>query len=129
MTRRLGPHLSHREQQIMAVLDRLGQATAAEVIEALSDAPSNSAIRTHLRLLEAKGYVRHTQHGPRFVFFPTQPRNTAAKSALQHVVQTFFAGSIEETVTTLLAEADTQLSDEELDRLAALIEQSREGGS
>src|SRR5580698_7931169 len=97
---KIGPRLSHREQQIMALLDRMGQATAAEIVAAMPEPLSNSAIRTHLRLLEVKGYVQHIQDGPRFVFLPTHPKNTAALSALRQVVQTFFGGSVEETVTT-----------------------------
>lgn len=128
MQRKSGPRLSHREQQIVAILDRMGQATAAEVVEAMPEPLSNSAIRTHLRLLEVKGYVQHIQEGPRFVFLPTHPKNTAARNALRQVVQTFFGGSVEETVTTLLSEADLEISEEELNRLSALIEQSRDGG-
>lgn len=128
MPHKSGPRLSHREQQIMALLDRLGQATAAEIVEAMPEPLSNSAIRTHLRLLEVKGYVQHIQNGPRFVFLPTHPKHTAARSALRQVVQTFFGGSVEEAVSTLLSEADLEISEEELNRLSALIEQSREGG-
>lgn len=123
---RPGPRLSHRQQQIVAALDRLGEATAAEIIAALPDEISNSAIRTHLRLLEKKGCVRYREDGPRFVYLPTQPKNSAALSALRQVVQTFFGGSVEQTVTMLLSESDLQLSDAELDRLATSIELARE---
>jgi len=116
--------LSHRQQQIVAALDRLGEATAAEIVDALPDEVSNSAIRTHLRLLDRKGYVTHREDGPRFVYLPTQPKNSAAISALRQVVQTFFGGSVEQTVTTLLSESDIQIPKEELDRLAATIEQA-----
>jgi predicted transcriptional regulator len=123
---RPGAGLSHRQQQIVAALDRLGEATAVEILEALPDNISNSAIRTHLRLLAAKGYVTHREDGPRFVYLPTQPKNSAAISALRQVVQTFFGGSVEQTVTTLLSESDIQLPPEELDRLAASIEVARQ---
>jgi predicted transcriptional regulator len=117
--------LSHRQQQIVAALDRLGEATAAEIVAALPDSISNSAIRTHLRLLGNKGYVTYREDGPRFVYVATQPKNSAALSALRQVVQTFFGGSVEQTVTTLLSESDIRLPKEELDRLFALIEQAR----
>ncbi len=122
---RPGPRLSHRQQQIVAVLDRLGEATAAEIVAALPDPISNSAIRTHLRLLDRKGFVTYREDGPRFVYLPTQPKNSAALSALRQVVQTFFGGSIEQTVSTLLSESDIQLPKEELDKLAASIELAR----
>ena len=125
-----GSRLSHRQQQIIAVLDRLGNATAAEIIAELPDDMSNSAVRTHLRLLEKKGFVTYREEGPRFVFRPTQPRNSAAISALQQVVQTFFGGSIEQTVTALISESDLQLSDDEISRLMESIEhaRNRDGG-
>ena len=117
--------LSHRQQQIIAVLDKLGHATAAEIIAELPDDISNSSVRTHLRLLEKKGYVTYSEEGPRFVFRPTHPKNSAALSALKQVVQTFFGGSVEQTVTALISESDLQLSDEEIARLKLSIELAR----
>lgn len=113
--------LSRRERQILDILYARGHATAAEVQEALPDPPSYSAVRALLRILEEKGHARHEEDGRRYVFLPTQPRQSAAGSALRQVVQTFFGGSVERTVATLLSESDTRLSDAELERLAALI--------
>ncbi len=123
-----GTSLSRRERQIMDVLYRQGRATATAVLEALPDPPSYSAVRALLRILEAKGHLRHAKEGRSYVYLPVQPRQTAAHSALAQVVQTFFDGSVEQTVTTLLTDQDVRLSDEELDRLSRLIEQAREEG-
>jgi predicted transcriptional regulator len=123
-----GKDLSRRERQIMDVIYQRSQATAGEVLEGLPDPPSYSAVRALLRVLETKGHVRHKQEGNRYIYLPTQPRSRAAQSALAQVVQTFFGGSVEQTVATLLSDADTRLSEEELSRLAELIEQAKEGG-
>ena len=119
--------LSRRERQIMDVIYRRGQATAAEVLEDIPDPPSYSAVRAMLRLLEEKGHVRHEQDGPRYVFLPIVNRDRARKSALTHVVRTFFDGSATEAVAALLNDGG-KLSDAELDRLSAMIEQAREEG-
>lgn len=128
MTRTFGRDLSRRERQIMEIIYTRGQASASEVLAALADPPSYSAVRALLRVLEGKGHVRHVQEGTRYVYLPIQARSRAARSALAQVVQTFFGGSVEQTVATLLSAADTRLSEEELSRLAALIEQAKEGG-
>jgi predicted transcriptional regulator len=128
MPRVFGKDLSRRERQIMDVIYQRGQATAGDVLEGLPDPPSYSAVRALLRVLETKGHVRHKQEGNRYIYLPIQPRNRAAQSALAQVVQTFFGGSVEQTVATLLSDADTRLSEEELSRLAELIEQAKEGG-
>lgn len=118
------PHdLSRRERQIMDVIYARGQATAAEVAEAIPDPPSYSAVRALLRILEEKGYVRHEQHGLRYVFLPTVKRQSARRSALKGLVQTFFDGSVEQTVAALLGQQ--KLSPEELERLARLIDRAR----
>jgi predicted transcriptional regulator len=118
------PHdLSRRERQIMDVIFQRGQATAAEVAEAIPDPPSYSAVRALLRILEEKGYLRHEQQGLRYVFMPTMRRNSARRSALKSVVKTFFDGSVEQTVAALLGQQ--KLSREELDRLADLIARAR----
>ena len=120
--------LSRRERQIMDVIYRRGQATAAEVLEDLPDPPSYSAVRAMLRVLEEKGHLRHEQQGPRYVFLPTVPRDQARRSALQQVVHTFFGGSTEQAMAALLDQSDRALSDAELARLARLIAQARKEG-
>lgn len=112
----------------MDVVYRQGRTTAADVLAGLPDPPSYSSVRALLRVLEEKGHLRHVEEGKRYVYLPTQPRPVAARSALSQVVQTFFGGSVEKAVTTLLSSDDARLSDEELARLAALIDQAREGG-
>jgi predicted transcriptional regulator len=119
--------LSRRERQIMDVIYRRGRATAAEVLEDIPDPPSYSAVRAMLRLLEEKGHVRHEQDGPRYVFLPIVNRDRARKSALTHVVRTFFDGSATEAVAALLNDGG-KLSGAELDRLSAMIELAREEG-
>jgi len=119
--------LSRRERQIMDVIYRRGRATAAEVLDDLPDPPSYSAVRAMLRLLEEKGHVRHEQDGPRYVFLPIVARDRARQSALSHVVRTFFDGSATEAVAALLNEG-ANLSSEDLDRLAAMIDKAREEG-
>jgi predicted transcriptional regulator len=129
MSRAFGSGLSRRERQIMDVIYQQGRASVGEVRDALPDPPSYSSVRALLGVLETKGHVRHVREGARYVYLPTQPRSRAARAALSQVVQTFFGGSVEKTVATLLADADARLSDEELARLAALIEQARDAGS
>ena len=121
--------LSRRERQIMDVIYRRGRATAADVLEDIPDPPSYSAVRALLRLLEEKGHVRHEQDGPRYVYLPTVGRDRAKKTALRHVLQTFFNGSAEQALSALLDESDTRLSDLELDRLARLIDRARRTGA
>jgi predicted transcriptional regulator len=123
-----GPGLTKRERQIMDVLYRTGRATAAEIREALSGRPSDSTVRTQLRVLEEKGHVRHEELGLRYVYMPTVPRHAARKSALKHLVDTFFDGSHAKVVTALLGADVSRLSDDELDRIAGLIESARKGG-
>jgi predicted transcriptional regulator len=125
------PHLdlSRRERQIVDILYAQGRATAAEVLAALPDPPSYSAVRAMLRILEDKGHVRHEQDGPRYVYLPTVGRDRAKKTALRHVLQTFFNGSAEQALSALLDESDTRLSDLELDRLARLIDRARRTGA
>jgi predicted transcriptional regulator len=123
------PHdsLSRRERQIMDIMYRLGQASATEVMEALPDPPSYSAVRAHLRILEEKGHLEHEQDGPRYVFRPTVPRERARISALEGLLRNFFDGSGEQMVAALL-DADSDLNDEELARIAKLIDQARKEG-
>ena len=119
--------LSKREREIMDVLYRNGRATAGEIRAALSGAPSDSTVRTQLRVLEDKGHVRHEEQGLRFVYLPTVPRHAARRSALKHLVDTFFDGSHAKVVTTLLGSDVERLSDAELDRIADLIASARKG--
>jgi predicted transcriptional regulator len=112
----------------MDIIYQRGQATAAEVTENLPDPPSYSAVRAMLRLLEEKGHLRHDQDGPRYVFKPTLARDRAKKSALKQMLQTFFDGSIEQAVATLLDVSRSKISQEELDRLSQLIEEARREG-
>jgi BlaI family transcriptional regulator, penicillinase repressor len=125
------PHhdLSRRERQIVDILYSQGRATAAEVQTALPDPPSYSAVRAMLRILEDKGHVRHEQDGPRYVYLPTVARDRAKRTALRHVLQTFFDGSAEQAISALLDQSDTRLSSRELDRLAQLIDQARRTGA
>jgi len=122
------PSLTRREREIMDILHRRGRATAHEVLAELPDPPSYSAVRALLRLLEERGHVRHTQEGQRYVYRPAVTRGDARRSALAHVVKTFFAGSVEETVAALVESPRTKLSREELDRLAALIDRAKKEG-
>ena len=120
--------LSRRERQILDILYQRGQATAADVQNALPEPPSYSAVRALLRILEEKGHVRHQQDGPRYLYVPTLARENAKRSALHHVLRTFFDGSAEQAISALLDESSTKLSPAELDRLARLIEDARRSG-
>ncbi|HEY2384426.1 MAG TPA: BlaI/MecI/CopY family transcriptional regulator [Terriglobia bacterium] len=124
------PHaaLSRRERQIMDVLYRKESATAAEVMESLPDPPGYSAVRALLRILEQKGHIRHEERAGKYVFMPTMQREKAKRSALRHLVQTFFDGSPEDAVAALLDSSSSRLSEPELDRLQQLIDKARKGG-
>lgn len=124
------PHvdLSRRERQIIDILYGQGRATAAEVQAALPDPPSYSAVRAMLRILEEKGHVRHEQDGPRYVYLPTVARDNAKKSAMRHMLQTFFDGSASQAISSLLDDPRAQFSDAELDRLERMIAQARKAG-
>ncbi len=112
--------LTKRERQIMDALYRLGRATAADLMALLPGSPSNSTVRTQLRVLETKGYVRHQEHGLKYIYMPTLPRHSARRSALKHLVDTFFDGSNANVVAALLG-GETRLSDDELERIAELV--------
>ena len=109
----------------MDIVYQQGRAAAADVQAALPDPPSYSSVRTLLNILETKGHLKHIKDGPRYVYLPTRPRANAAKSALRQVMQTFFGGSVEQTVATLLSVSDTPLSADELARLSSLIESAK----
>ena len=128
MVLKLQHKLSRRERQILDVLYRLGRATAAEVHHSLPDPPGYSAVRAMLRVLEEKKHIRHEEKDLRYVFMPVVPREKARRSAVRHVLDTFFDGSPEQAVATLLDVSGRDLTTEELDRLAALIEKAKQEG-
>ena len=123
------PDLSRRERQILDVLYKSGRATAAEVQEAMPAAPSYSAVRTLLRILEDKGHVRHEQDGTRYVYLPIVARDAAKRSALRHLLNTFFEGSTTQAIAALLDEDSSRLSHADWDRLSAAIKRSRKEGA
>ncbi|NOX56071.1 MAG: BlaI/MecI/CopY family transcriptional regulator [Planctomycetes bacterium] len=120
--------LGRRERQIMDVVYRLGQATVADVLAELPDPPSYSSVRAMLGLLERKGYLRHKRLKLQYVYFPTISREKARKSALDHLLRTFFDGSPAQAVAALLDSSAGRLSKAELDEIAELIEQARKEG-
>lgn len=124
------PHheLSRRERQIIDILYAQGRATAAEVQAALPDPPGYSAVRAMLRILEDKGHIRHEQDGPRYVYLPTVARDSAKRSAMRHLLHTFFDGSAAQAMSALLDVSSSRLSDSELDRLERLIDEARKQG-
>jgi predicted transcriptional regulator len=121
-------NLSRRERQIMDILYRRGRVSASEIHEAMPDPPSYSAVRATLRILEEKGHVRHEEEGLRYVYVPTVARSKATRTALKHLLETFFGGSPEKAVAALLDASSSELSQEELDRIARLIEKARKEG-
>ena len=120
--------LTRRERQIMDILYRRGRAAASEVMDDLTGEPNYSTVRTQLRVLERKGYVRHDEVGPRYIYAPAVPRQTARRSALRHLIDTFFEGSAERVVSALLGGEGRRISDAELDRIAALVAKAKKGG-
>ena len=125
MSKALHTVLSRRERQIMDILFRRGRATAAEVMDDLPGDPSYSTVRTQLRVLEEKGHVRHEEDGLRYVYLPAIARHTARKSALRHLLDTFFDGSAEKAVAALLGGEGSRLSEDELNRIAGLVAKAR----
>jgi predicted transcriptional regulator len=121
------PHtsLTRRERQIMDRLYRLGRATAGEILRGLPGAPSYSTVRTQLRVLEGKGHVRHEEQGLRYVYEPVVPRHAARRSALKHLIDTFYDGSNEKVVAALLGGEASKVGDEELDRILDLVKRAR----
>jgi len=119
------PALSRRERQIMDILYARGRASATEILESLPDDPSNSTVRTILRVLERKGLVRHVEEGLRYLFLPVVPRSAARKSALQRVMRTFFDGSAKEAVAAFLDPSAFSLSKEDLDELSRMLDKAR----
>ena len=120
--------LSRRERQIMDILYQRGKASASDVREGMEDAPSYSAVRAMLRVLEEKGHVRHQAEGLKYVYLPTVGRDKAKRSAVKHVMETFFNGSPEQIVAALLDVASTRLTRDELDRMSEMIERAKKEG-
>jgi predicted transcriptional regulator len=117
--------LSRRERQIMDILYKLERASVGQVLAEIAGKRSYSTVRSQLRVLEEKGHVRHEEHGLRYVYLPAVPREVARRSALRHLVETFFEGSTEKVVAALLGGEVTRVSHEELDRIAGLISKGR----
>ena len=121
-------HLSRRERQIMDIIYARGAASAVDVLADLPDPPSKTAVRTLLRILEEKGHLRHRQEGLTYIYLPSRSRGNVGRSALRRVLRTFFEGSLEKAVAAHLGDSAAELSDEELARLANLIQQARKKG-
>ena len=120
--------LGRRERQIMDVIFELGEAAVAEVLVRLPDPPSYSAVRTMIRHLERKGYLRHRRVGIKYVYRPTAAKESVSRSALKHLIKTFFAGSAPDTVAAILDISSEKLSDDELGRIQRLIVEARKEG-
>ena len=128
MSKKSEVHLSRRERQIMDIIYRRGEASAAEVMADMPDPPSYSAVRTFLRLLEEKGHLKHRKQGAKYIFEATRSRRQAGRSAVKRVLQTFFEGSTEKVVAALLDVSSSDLSEDELNRLVELIEEAKKEG-
>ena len=122
------PSLSRREREVMDVLYRRGEATVAEVMEEMVDPPTYSAVRSILRVLEEKGHITHREDGPRYVYAPAEAREKARRAAVDHLVDTFFDGSAEQALVTLLRRSDLELSEKQMQRIAAAIAKAGEEG-
>jgi BlaI family transcriptional regulator, penicillinase repressor len=120
-------NLSRRERQIMDILYRRGRASASEILAAIPDPPTYSAVRAKLRVLEEKGHIRHEEESLRYVYTPVVARDTARRSALRHLVSTFFEGSVENAVAALLDLSSSNLSKADLDRISRLIAEAKQG--
>jgi predicted transcriptional regulator len=126
--RRKTPELSRREREMMDIIYRAGEATVAEVLDAMDDPPSYSAVRSTLNILQRKGHLTHRHDGNRYVYAPTRNRAEARSSALDHLLRTFFDGSAADAVSALVEQKRDELSDAELKRLMKLIRQARREG-
>jgi BlaI family transcriptional regulator, penicillinase repressor len=122
------PPLSRRERQVMDLLYRMGEGTVSEVMAQLPDPPTYSAVRSTLRILEEKGHVGHKEDGPRYVYVPAVAREQAQRAALNHVVDTFFDGSSDHALVTLLRRSDLELSEKQIQKLAREIRKASEEG-
>jgi len=124
----LPPNLSRRERQILEIIYARGEATALQVVGDMPDAPSKTAVRTLMRILEEKGHLTHRQEGMSYIYTPSRPRTPAGQSALRQVIRTFFGGSIQEALAAHLADDAADLKPEELEKLASLIRKARKEG-
>jgi predicted transcriptional regulator len=122
------PGLGRRERQIMDVIYRLEEASVGDVLRHLPDPPSYSSVRTMIRLLESKGYLKHRREGTKYVYRPTQSRATASRSAIRHLMKTFFSGSATDAVAAILDDSSEMLTDDDLHRLERLITKARQEG-
>ena len=125
MPKMIGNGLSRREREILDILHRCGRATVAEVLELLPEPPSYSAVRSILRILCEKGHAQFTEDGKRYLYAPVEAPISAARSALNQVVQNFFGGSLEHAVKAFLTDRESEISPEELERLSTMIEDAR----
>jgi BlaI family transcriptional regulator, penicillinase repressor len=128
MSKKTAVHLSRRERQIMDIVYRAGQVTVAHVLEQMPDPPSYSAVRAMMRVLEDKGHLRHQQEGLAYVYLPVVSPDSARRSAVSHLMRTFFQGSAERAVAAVLEASQTKLSPAELERIAAMVEAARKEG-
>ncbi len=117
--------LSRRERQIIEIVYFKNSVSVGDVISQMTDAPSYSAVRTFMRILEDKGHLKHKKVGAKYIYSPTRPRHNTRKSALKTVFQTFFDSSVENTVAALLDISDSKLSDEDFEKLSLLIKKSK----
>ena len=127
MPRAPGDYFNPREQQIMEAVFRRGRVTAADLEDALPGRPSNSTVRTILRILESRGHLTHIEEEGRFVYLPTRPRANAARSALDGILHTFFEDSVEQAFAALLSAREARLTPDDLDRLSEIIQRARDG--
>jgi BlaI family transcriptional regulator, penicillinase repressor len=123
-----GDALTRREQQVMDILFRRGQATVAEVMDDLPEPPTYSAVRSILRILAEKGLITHREDGPRYVYLPARSRQSAREEALRHLVRTYFEGSAEQAVTALLRLGEAGVSEADLRRLRSAVRKARSSG-
>ena len=126
--KRSASELGRRERQILEIVYRLGEASVGEVLDQMSDPPAYDSVRTMLRLLESKGFVSHRQEGTKYVYRPTQSRSTASRTALSHLMKTFFENSVADTMAAAFDLNSDKLTEEELSRLESLISKARKEG-
>jgi predicted transcriptional regulator len=112
----------------MEAVFRLNSATAVDIAEAIPDPPTNDAVRRTIRILEEKGYLRHEEDGPRHVYYPTVEPEKARRSAINHVINTYFSGSVSQAISSLLESSEDQISPDELERIRNLIEERKREG-